>query len=114
MILCHSLVIIAMQEPMASGMSSLNNAELQLLEQYLQIPAQEINNSINNSNNIINSSGVLASKAAFIVQTLEAMYYAQALKERHFDAWISELQAMHNKQVSAAKLIYDCNDSPSQ
>jgi hypothetical protein len=34
-----------------------------------------------------------------VLDLLEGMWLAQALKERHFDSWISDLRSMHVEQV---------------
>jgi hypothetical protein len=38
-------------------------------------------------------------KLDFALDLLESLWYTQAMKERHFDAWISDLRKMHSNEV---------------
>jgi hypothetical protein len=40
------------------------------------------------------------------LDVLEGMWLAQALKERHFDSWISDLRNMHIEQVCMFCIIF--------
>jgi hypothetical protein len=70
---------------MASGLAQLAEPERIELETFLK--------------SSIMSLDVPGSYAEQVLDVLEALWYTQALKERHFEAWITQLNAQHKKQV---------------
>ena len=73
---------------MISGLDVLSVDELTALEEYFHVneldPFHE---------------GEKDSVYERTLNVLESMWYAQALKERHFDAWFSELIRKHTAEV---------------
>lgn len=72
---------------MSSGMNGLIADEVLSLEKYL-----DTNLCYNNG---ANASG---DKLEYILDILEALWYSQALKERHFDSWCVELSNLHVRE----------------
>ncbi len=75
---------------MKSGFNSLIGDEVISLEKYL-------------GTNLSNNNGASASgdRIEYILDILEALWYSQALKERHFDAWCIELRNLHLREEAA-------------
>lgn len=82
------------KEPMASGVSNLNPKEKQILETFLGLPLRAL--SIFDEKAM---SSPERKKAEYYLDIIEELYYLQALKERHFDAWITELRSVHATEV---------------
>ena len=80
---------------MISGFKILNSNELLALESFLEFPLSNICNSLGGQNNNNNSN-----KVDICLDLLEAMWSIQALKERHFDSWMSDLNIIQIKEVS--------------
>jgi hypothetical protein len=72
---------------MATGLRQLNDQQRTELELFLHCPLSAL------------QQPNLSTKAQETLDTLEAVWSIQALKERHFDAWIAQLNALHKQQV---------------
>jgi hypothetical protein len=87
---------------MASGLNNLSVKEQQILESFLGVPLRSLS---------VFDDILLASperkKAEYYLDVLEELWSIQALKERHFDAWITELRSLHSKEVSSVTFIFD-------
>jgi hypothetical protein len=82
---------------MASGLNNLSTKEQQILESFLGVPLR----SLSVFDDILLTSPE-RKKAEYYLDVLEELWSIQALKERHFDAWITELRSLHSKEVSTA------------
>lgn len=106
------------KEPTASGLAALGQPDKDELEAYLGCSLTEVSNrenssvksptamkvgtngSSNSSSDGVNSAS-RSSKFQKIMDFVEAMWSAQALKERHFDAWIANLRDLHESQEAS-------------
>jgi hypothetical protein len=73
---------------MLSGLDNLSVNELVVLENYLQIPLGQ--SQIKGSGNLFSDR---------VLDLLEGLWYAQALKERQFDMWVTSLIRKHSSDV---------------
>ena len=103
---------------MRSGIKNLSPIDLQELEAYLGMSLVSLQEALSSTSSSSSSSTVTDTMTAdnttgqaqssriipkAILQVwdlLESMWYHQALKERHFDAWTTQLK---NKYVQASK-----------
>ena len=75
---------------MISGFKILNTNEIIALELFLETSLSNISNNL---------GGLYNNKLEICLDLLEAMWSIQALKERHFDSWMIDLNAIHTKEV---------------
>lgn len=81
----HMLFVAPTKEPLVSGLSRLTPTERAELENFLGVSLSTLEKEQQTD-----SLQCFAAKA--ILDLLDALYCTQALKERHFDAWISTLR----------------------
>jgi hypothetical protein len=79
------------QEPMSLGLQALSNEEILELENYFGIDMISI------------STGSTSRITEMVLDIVEALWSSQALKERHFDSWFSDLQKIQEKEERALK-----------
>jgi hypothetical protein len=117
---------------MSSGLSTLNDVEISEIENFFDtnigtlknsiLEAIDINNITNNSNNNNNSSNInnsvdidnrvvrKMSKTEVYLDILECLWLTQALKERHFDSWFSDLRILQSNEVCFLCFMFYVND----
>eukprot|EP01039_Chlorochromonas_danica_P009749 gene9749-10783_t len=83
------LFVAPHKEPLVSGLSALEEGEKAALEAFLQSPLSL-------------KSEMLSARTNHILDVLEGLWYAQALKERHFDMWIVQMNELHKQQEAVA------------
>ena len=91
------------KEPTVFGTSSLSPTDIEELEAFLGAPLTSIR------------YGDRQDKADAYLDLVEGLWTAQALKERHFDSWFTDLKKIHEKEVGdvyRGKLM-DCSSSLS-
>lgn len=93
------------QEPTASGLAALTPEGATELEAFLGCKLNELPNVTPNMHAEARDYTTWT-PADRILDLLEGMWSAQALKERHFDSWISDLRNMHIEQVRPDLLTY--------
>jgi hypothetical protein len=74
---------------MIRGMGALLPEELKQLEQFFGVKLSSY------------IPATYVSKIERVLDILEALWMSQALQERQFDAWFSEIQRLHKKEVRA-------------
>lgn len=96
---------------MVSGLRSLDVQLVAELETFLGSPLSSLVSSVGSSpsqdtESDANLGSVRSNPAAVdaYLDLLEGLWAAQALKERHFDAWMADLHKMHVKEVRRAAL----------
>jgi hypothetical protein len=75
------------KEPTVSGVSSLSPEEILELEKFLGVTLASI------------QYGERQTPADVYLDLIEGLWSAQALKERHFDSWFTDLKRLHEKEV---------------
>jgi hypothetical protein len=75
------------KEPTVSGLSSLSPEEILELEKFLGVSLSSI------------QYGERQTPADAYLDLIEGLWTAQALKERHFDSWFTDLKRLHEKEV---------------
>ena len=75
------------KEPTVFGTSSLSPTDIEELEAFLGVPLTSIR------------YGDRQDKADAYLDLVEGLWTAQALKERHFDSWFTDLKRIHEKEV---------------
>jgi hypothetical protein len=75
------------KEPTVSGLSSLSPEEVLELEKFLGVSLSSI------------QYGERQTPADAYLDLVEGLWTAQALKERHFDSWFTDLKRLHEKEV---------------
>lgn len=75
------------KEPTVFGLSPLSPTDIAELEAFLGVGLDSIR------------YGVRQGKADTYLDIVEGLWTAQALKERHFDSWFTDLKKLHEKEV---------------
>ena len=75
------------KEPTVFGLSPLSSTDIAELEAFLGVGLTSIR------------YGVRQGKADTYLDIVEGLWTAQALKERHFDSWFTDLKKLHEKEV---------------
>ena len=81
-------------EPTVFGLSALTTAETAELESFLGVPLADI------------QYGRRQNKVDVYLDLVEGLWTAQALKERHFDSWFTDLKKLHEKEVSIDPFLW--------
>jgi hypothetical protein len=87
------LLVAPSKEPMKSGFKNLLPDEVNELERFLAVPLVSLLEPAN-------TNDTARMRAEFILDILEEIWMSQALKERHFDHWFSELAKQRRIEVS--------------
>ncbi len=77
---------------MKNGLRELQQDEVHQLENFLGVPLQSLLHPPDPCDHA-------RLKAEFYLDILEELWLAQALKERHFDAWFGTLKRQQNLEV---------------
>ena len=112
--------------PTARGISTLKSDEISELESFLGnislkslqygyvgapvIPIVETTSNIIKNDNlsnaiVVNNDITNKSTAILKLELIESLWTAQSLKERHFDAWFTDLKMTHGKEVTTMLII---------
>ena len=92
------------KEPTVFGTSSLSPTDIEELEAFLGVTLTSIR------------YGERQDKADAYLDLVEGLWTAQALKERHFDSWFTDLKKIHEKEVGdvySGKLMNKLMDGSS-
>lgn len=89
------------KEPMLSGVSGLQKTLVKEIEVFFNLPISAVvQATLPYAPPVVAAVGdsLTVSKVKRVADLLEALWSAQAMKERHFDAWIVDLRTYHENQ----------------